>query len=51
MTEAVRLILAIIEVFIMMFFVFMIGVKSFNRIEKYIDAKIDARLAQMEKND
>lgn len=51
MSEAFSLVLVIVEIFIMMFLVFMIGIKSVNSIEKYIDAKIDAKLAQIEKNE
>ena len=51
MTETFSLILSIVEIFIMMLFVFMIGVKSVNSIQKYIDTRIDAKLAQMEKNE
>lgn len=51
MTETFSLILSIVEIFIMMLFVFMIGVKSVNSIQKYIDTRIDTKLAQMAKNE
>ena len=51
MSESFNLILAMVEIFIMMLFVFMIGVKSVNSIQKYIDTRIDIKLAQMEKNE
>ena len=51
MTETFSLILSIVEIFIMMLFVFMIGVKSVNSIQKYIDTRIDAKLAQLKKNE